>query len=106
MRALSEYENVDCFVFTDKDATIDNINLIQTETVICPYIALFKNNLIADYLEMYNRWDNYTLVYLIDADFVLEESYNYGSHHFIFLEPYWDSKIAGSFYGGKTFLFK
>lgn len=106
MRVLSEHANVDCFVFTDKDATIDNINLIQTETVIWPYIALLKNNLIADYLEMYNLWDGYTHVYFIDADFALGDSYNYGLHDFIFLEPYWDSKIAGSFYGGKTPLFK
>ncbi|MGL4325943.1 MAG: glycosyltransferase family 2 protein, partial [Tannerellaceae bacterium] len=45
-------------------------------------------------------------VYFIDADFALGESYNYGLHDFIFLEPYWDSKIAGGFYGGKTSLFK
>lgn len=106
MRVLSEHANVDCFVFTDKDATIDNINLIQTETVIWPYIALLKNNLIADYLEMYNLWDGYTHVYFIDADFALGDSYNYGLHDFILLEPCWDSKIAGDFYGGKTSLFK
>lgn len=106
MRVLSEHATVECFVFTDRNATINNANLIQTETVIWPYIALLKNNLIADYLEKNNLWDNYTHVYFIDADFALGESYNYGLHDFIFLEPYWDSKIAGGFYGGKTSLFK
>lgn len=106
MRVLSEHATVECFVFTDRNVTIDNINLIQTETVIWPYIALLKNNLIADYLEMHNRWDNYTHVYFIDADFALGDSYNYGLHDFIFLESYWNSKIAGGFYGGKISLFK
>lgn len=107
LSALSECGNIDCLVFTDKlDVDLGKINKIKTKTVIWPYIALLKNNILKEYLDEYELWDKYTHIYFIDADFALAEPHRYTESDFTFLEPYWDSKIAGGFYGGKAMLFK
>lgn len=105
--ALSKCGDLDCLVFTDKaDADLGNIHKVEIKTVIWPYIALLKNNVLKDYLDKNELWDKYTHIYFIDADFALADPYRYTESDFILLEPYWDSKIAGGFYGGKTILFK
>ncbi len=94
------------FVFTDREEIIEGVVNIPTKPIMWPYIALLKNNIIANYLNETNTWSEYSYIYFIDADFAIGDKYDFFSHEFIFLKPHWNSKVAGGFYGGKTNLFR
>ena len=99
-------EEVDYFLFTDRDETIDGMCTIPCQATVWLYTTLLKNNMIADYLSQENWWDNYTHVFFIDADFAIGDRYDFFSHDFVCVKPYWGSKVCGGFYGGKTEYFK
>jgi len=100
-------KNVDYFLFTDRDESIDGICNIPCQTSVWPYTALLKNNIIADYLNIEDRWNKYSHIFFIDADFAIGESYDFFSHGFVMTKPFWNEKIGGGgFYGGKIKYFK
>ncbi|MDR1200097.1 MAG: hypothetical protein LBL58_00510 [Tannerellaceae bacterium] len=103
---LEQYANLDYCLLTDREEDIEGLIHIPCPTNIWPFAALLKNNYITDYLNVHNKWDEYTHIFFIDADFGIGDTYDFLQHEFIFLSPYWNSKIAGGFYGGKTEWFK
>jgi hypothetical protein len=66
-----------------------------------------KNNIIFDYLEITGKWDTYSHLFFIDADFAIGDKYYFFSPGFILVKPYWNEKNGGGFfYGGKTQYFQ
>lgn len=104
--SLMQNVDIDYYLLTDRKNTTKKFIHIPCTTSVWPYAALLKNNYITDYLNTHNKWDKYTHVFFIDADFGIADTYDFLQHEFIFLSPYWNSKIAGGFYGGKTEWFK
>lgn len=99
--------NVDYFLFTDRNGNIEGITNINIETTYWPYVTLLKNNMISDYLNVHNRWDDYDYVFFIDADFALGDFYDFLKYDFLLIKPYWnDSLGGGAFYGGKSSNFR
>ena len=99
--------DVDYFLFTDREESIEGIHNIPCKPSVWPYTTLLKNNLIADYLEQTNQWDTYSHIFFIDADFAIGDRYDFFRHDFLLVKPYWSEKNGGGFfYGGKTEYFK
>jgi len=103
---LEQLGKLDYYLITDRKEYIDGITHISCSNSIWPYAAMLKNNYISDYLDLSNKWDEYTHIFFIDADFGLGKVYDYLKYEFVFLKPYWKSKIAGGFYGGKSIWFR
>lgn len=104
---FGQENSVDYFLFTDQKRHIEDITNIDIETSYWPYVTLLKNNMISDYLNTGNKWNDYDYVFFIDADFALGDFYDFFSHDFLLIEPYWnDSLGGGGFYGGKSHNFK
>lgn len=97
--------NVDYLLFTDGKDEIKGMQSIPCETFVWPYVAMLKNNILADYLDEKNQWEKYEYIYFIDADFAIGDYYDFFDYDFLFIKPDWNSKIAGGFYGGKAELF-
>jgi hypothetical protein len=99
--------DVDYYLFTDRDETITEIISIPCQTSLWPFTTLMKNNLIADYLDASGKWNTYSHIFFIDADFAVGEEYNFFQHDFLLVKPYWNNKNGGGFfYGGKTEYFR
>ena len=99
--------DVDYFLFTDREEKINGIINIPCKTTVWPYTTMLKNNLISDYLTENNKWEEYSHIFFIDADFAIGQKCNFFSYQFIFVEPVWNKNIAaGFFYGGETMYFK
>lgn len=98
---------VDYFLFTDRDETIEGITNIPCVTTLWPYTTLLKNNLIRDYLDSIQGWERYDSVFFIDADFAIGDTYDFFSPPFILVKPYWNEKNGGGFfYGGHSGYFR
>lgn len=98
--------NVDYLLFTDRGETIEGMICIPCQSLVWPYAALLKNNILSDYLDKNEKWGEYEYIYFIDADFAIGEKYNFFDYEFFFVKPNWNSKIAGGFYGGRTKCFE
>jgi hypothetical protein len=104
---FGQNHNVDYYLFTDRDEKIDGITSIPCKSSSWPYTTLLKNNMISDYLNNGNKWDNYNNIFFIDADFAIGDTYDFFNHHFLLVEPYWNNSNGGGFfYGGKSTCFK
>lgn len=98
---------VDFILFTDRDEMIDGFRHIPCETTAWPYTALLKNNIITDYLNQMNKWEEYSHIFYIDADSAIGDKYEFFSHQFLCIEMFWGKGgYLGSFYGGMTEYFK
>lgn len=99
--------DMDFYLFTDRSETIEGVINIPCKTSAWPYTTLLKNNIIADYLDGENKWKEYDNIFFIDADFAIGKEYDFFSHNFLLVEPYWNHNNGGGFfYGGKTEYFK
>jgi glycosyltransferase involved in cell wall biosynthesis len=99
--------DVDYYVFTDRTETIEGITSIPCQSSVWPYTTLLKNNIIFDYLESSGKWDTYSHLFFIDADFAIGDKYDFFSPNFVLVKPYWNEKNGGGFfYGGKTQYFQ
>jgi hypothetical protein len=99
--------DVDYYVFTDRTETIEGITSIPCQPSVWPYTTMLKNNIIFDYLETTGKWDTYSHLFFIDADFAIGDKYDFFSPDFILVKPYWNEKNGGGFfYGGKTQYFQ
>ena len=99
--------SVDYYIFTDRTETIEGVISIPCTTTVWPYTPLLKNNIIADYLESERKWDTYSHLFFIDADFALGDRYDFFTPEFVFVKPWWNEKNGGGFfYGGKTGYFR
>jgi hypothetical protein len=105
---FGEGRNVDYLLFTDRTIdTVEEMIIVPAPNVPWPYTALVKNNLLFDYFENNNQWDNYSHIFFIDADFAIGDYYDFFRHDFVLLCPFWSQvKSFGAFYGGKTLYFK
>jgi hypothetical protein len=99
-------QDVDYLLFTDGNEGIEGMIKINCKSSIWPYPTLLKNNIISDYFNSENKWTEYTHIFFIDADFVICDKYDFFSHNFLFLVPYWTGRNFGAFYGGKSEYFK
>ncbi|GHU61903.1 hypothetical protein FACS1894123_01980 [Bacteroidia bacterium] len=98
---------VDYFLFTDRKESIEGIVNIPCASSLWPYTTLLKNNSISDYLTQTGKWNDYSHIFFIDADFAIGDEYDFFSPDFILAKPYWNDKNGGGFfYGGKTPYFK
>ena len=92
--------DVDYYVFTDRDQPLKNITSISCKSTLWPFTTLLKNNLIADYLDNTAKWDYYTHIFFIDADFAIGDKYDFFSPDFILVKPSWNPKNGGGFFYG------
>jgi glycosyltransferase involved in cell wall biosynthesis len=99
-------EDVDYLLLTDQTETIEGVMNISCPASVWPFAAMLKNNNIADYLNKSDRWNEYTHIFFIDADFAIGDRYDFFSHDFVFAKPYWNAHTCGGFYGGKTEYFR
>ena len=105
--SLEQDNDVDYFLFTDREESIEGICNIPCKPTVWPYTTLLKNNIIADYLDQTNQWDKYSHIFFIDADFAIGDRYDFCKYDFLLVKPYWNEKNGGGFfYGGKTEYFK
>ncbi|WP_298654081.1 hypothetical protein [uncultured Proteiniphilum sp.] len=99
--------DLDYYVFTDRNETIKEIVSIPCQTTLWPFTTLLKNNLITDYLDASGKWDTYSHIFFIDADFAIGDRYNFFQHDFLLVKPYWNNRNGGGFfYGGRTEYFR
>ena len=99
--------DVDYYLFTDREESIEGICNIPCKSTVWPYTTLLKNNIIANYLDQTNQWDKYSHIFFIDADFAIGDRYDFCKYDFLLVKPYWNEKNGGGFfYGGKTEYFK
>jgi glycosyltransferase involved in cell wall biosynthesis len=104
---FGQNREVDYFLLTDRNETIDGIVNIPCSSSLWPYTTLLKNNSIYDYSDKNGGWDKYTHIFFIDADFAIGDKYDFFQHDFVLVKPYWNNKNGGGFfYGGKTGYFK
>jgi glycosyltransferase involved in cell wall biosynthesis len=105
---FGQNNDVDYYLFTDRNETInDEIFNIPCRSMLWPYVALMKNNTISDYLTSTNKWENYDYIFFIDADFAIGKEYDFFSHNFFLIKPFWNTALgAGLFYGGRKEYFK
>jgi hypothetical protein len=97
---------VDYLLFTDRVETIEGVVIIPCETSVWPYTTLLRNNIIVDYLNQENKWLEYSHAFFIDADFAINDTYDFFSHKFLCIKAYWTGKNMGGFYGGRIEYFK
>ena len=104
---FGQNHEMDYYLFTDRDEKIDGIIHIPCQTTLWPYTTMLKNNFISDYLTQADKWDDYSHIFFIDADFAIGDYYDFFSPDFLLVKPYWNNKNGGGFfYGGKTEYFK
>jgi hypothetical protein len=104
---FGQNREVDYFLFTDREDTIEGMVNIPCSPCLWPYTTLLKNNNISDYLNKTSGWDEYSHIFFIDADFATGDYYDFFKHNFVLAKPYWNKKNGGGFfYGGKTGYFK
>jgi hypothetical protein len=103
---FGQHHAVDYLLFTDRDESIDGMIKVNCEPSIWPYPTLLKNNIISDYFNREGKWNEYSNIFFIDADFVICAEYDFFAHNFLFLAPYWTGRNFGAFYGGKSEYFK
>jgi hypothetical protein len=104
---FGQNQDVDYFLFTDREETIEGIVNIPCQPTLWPYTTLLKNNIISDFILKNNLWETYSHIYFIDADFAIGDFYDFFTPDFLLVKPYWNNKNGGGFfYGGKTGYFK
>jgi hypothetical protein len=104
---FGQNRDVDYFLFTDREETIDEIKNIACQSSLWPYTTLLKNNMISDYLTKNNQWETYSHIFFIDADFAIGDFYDFFTPDFLLVKSYWNNENGGGFfYGGKTEYFK
>lgn len=104
---FQQNSDVDYFLFTNqKGKTSEEIFQIPCEIPLLPYSALLKNNIIHDYFEKSNKWNEYDFIFYIAPGLLIGDYYNFLQHEFFITHYEKKEKCNGTFYGGKSEYFK
>jgi glycosyltransferase involved in cell wall biosynthesis len=96
-KCFGQDQNVDYFLFTDKEEIIDDIVNVPCTLSLCSYTTLLKNNNISNYLNRIDGWNKYSHIFFINADFSIGDYY-FDKYDFILVEPYCNNKNGDNFF--------